>query len=132
MDIEAPSTPGHFTCEFDLVHEGVTWFGDRGSCTVHRPIDVVDLTAPPSLSNQPTDDAARMPPRQERADPVPVPLELPPTDDLEIGEFPIFAVPRDTVVDLLALQGAAVFNIETDERSGPEWCGFRYYARRLR
>jgi len=31
MAITAPSTPGNYILEFDMVHEGVTWFKERGA-----------------------------------------------------------------------------------------------------
>lgn len=132
VEIEAPAEPGHFICEFDLVHEGVTWFGDRGSRTVRRPIRVLARTTSSRDSNQPAaHDVAEPPGRQETKTPVNAHLELPPADDFEIGEFPMFAIHRDAVLELLARHGAGVVYMETDDRGGPEWYGFRYYVRRM-
>jgi hypothetical protein len=31
LAVTAPQTPGEYTLEIDLVHEGVTWFSERGA-----------------------------------------------------------------------------------------------------
>jgi hypothetical protein len=36
----APGKPGRYLLEFDLVHEGFTWFADRGNATASAPIAV--------------------------------------------------------------------------------------------
>jgi SAM-dependent methyltransferase len=40
LTINAPATEGEYQCEFDLAHEGVRWFEDRGSKVVRVPITV--------------------------------------------------------------------------------------------
>jgi SAM-dependent methyltransferase len=46
VEIRAPADPGQYRVEFDLVQEGATWFGDRGS-----PTAAIDVTVrkPPVL-----------------------------------------------------------------------------------
>lgn len=34
MQVTAPLAPGSYRLDVDLVHEGVTWFADRGATTV--------------------------------------------------------------------------------------------------
>ncbi len=36
----APSTPGDYVVQFDLVHEGVTWFADRGAAKQFLAVQV--------------------------------------------------------------------------------------------
>jgi hypothetical protein len=36
----APSVPGDYVVQFDLVHEGVAWFADRGAAKQFVPIQV--------------------------------------------------------------------------------------------
>jgi hypothetical protein len=41
LQITAPKTPGDWTLSLDMVQEGVTWFGDKGSPTTKIKIAVV-------------------------------------------------------------------------------------------
>ncbi|MBD3184991.1 DUF4214 domain-containing protein [Candidatus Poribacteria bacterium] len=41
-NIEVPESSGTYTIEYDMVHEGITWFEDRGSKTLKKTIYVVD------------------------------------------------------------------------------------------
>jgi hypothetical protein len=41
--LTAPTTPGNYTLRWDLVHEAVTWFADRGSPILAVPVKVVQL-----------------------------------------------------------------------------------------
>ena len=40
VPIQAPQELGSFVCELDLVHEGITWFADRGSATARVAVRV--------------------------------------------------------------------------------------------
>jgi hypothetical protein len=40
--VNAPRTPGDYTLEIDMVHEGVTWFSERGA----RPLRLSVRVAP--------------------------------------------------------------------------------------
>jgi hypothetical protein len=39
--VTAPATPGSYCLVIDLVHEGITWFGNQGSPTLKRSVTVV-------------------------------------------------------------------------------------------
>jgi len=39
--VTAPATEGQYLLEIDMVHEGVTWFYQRGSQTLSWPVKVV-------------------------------------------------------------------------------------------
>jgi len=41
LQITAPKTPGDWTLSLDMVQEGVTWFGDKGSPTTKVKIAVI-------------------------------------------------------------------------------------------
>lgn len=41
LQITAPKTPGEWTLSLDMVQEGVTWFGDKGSPTTKIKVTVV-------------------------------------------------------------------------------------------
>ena len=40
MTVKAPQTPGDYVLEIDLVHEGVTWFKERGASPLALPVSV--------------------------------------------------------------------------------------------
>jgi len=42
VETEAPGSSGTYIIEYDMVHEGITWFEDRGSHTLKKTIYVVD------------------------------------------------------------------------------------------
>lgn len=42
LQVKAPTAPGDYTLELDLVQENLSWFKDRGSATVTAPVRVVD------------------------------------------------------------------------------------------
>jgi SAM-dependent methyltransferase len=124
IPIQAPPEPGQFVCEFDLVHEGITWFGDAGSrLPVQRTVSVVaagaDDRPSPSQAETVTGGAAEFPD---------IDALLGPADLSEIPPFPMHGVPRDHVLALLAAHGGEPFLIEDDERGGPEWQGYRYFV----
>jgi hypothetical protein len=41
---KTPAAPGDYGLKFDLVAEGVTWFGPRGTKVAVRPLRIVDST----------------------------------------------------------------------------------------
>ncbi len=41
LEVTAPKTPGEWLLELDMVQEGVTWFGDKGSPTTKVKVTVV-------------------------------------------------------------------------------------------
>ncbi|MBF0551941.1 MAG: hypothetical protein HQK60_15580 [Deltaproteobacteria bacterium] len=41
--IKAPKHPGKYTCEFDLVHESVSWFAEQGAVPVMVPVIVQEF-----------------------------------------------------------------------------------------
>jgi hypothetical protein len=40
LTVTAPKTEGQYVLEIDMVHEGVTWFYQRGSPTLRWPVKV--------------------------------------------------------------------------------------------
>jgi hypothetical protein len=45
LTIRAPRDGGRFDCELDLVHEGISWFGDMGSTIVRLPVQITSDTS---------------------------------------------------------------------------------------
>jgi SAM-dependent methyltransferase len=121
VTVTAPPDPGEYLCDFDLVQEGISWFHDKGSPPLRVSVTVSgkrDLAGGHMTAT-------------------PVYPDMPPFPDIyddlqrtaaDIGEFPMFGVPREAVLRLIASSGGSVFHSEPDERGGPEWVGFRYYV----
>ena len=40
LNVSAPNQPGDYTLEIDMVHEGVTWFYERGAKPLHLSVRV--------------------------------------------------------------------------------------------
>jgi SAM-dependent methyltransferase len=123
IELTAPDQSGLLTCEFDVVHEGLSWFGDRGSPTLRIEIQVEAA------------DADLLPPTSAAAGTLLEPEHLVSLQDLlgpagadEIGAFPMHGVLQETVIDLIRANGGSVFFVEEDDRGGAEWKGFRYFA----
>jgi SAM-dependent methyltransferase len=116
--VQAPVRPGTYLCEIDLVHEGVTWFGDRGSQTFRRSVRVGEaLASRGPFESQPTKSV-------EYPD---IYRELP-QEPAEIGAFPMYGVPLAEVHSLIAAAGGRCVYVEPDDRGGPEWVGYRYFC----
>jgi tRNA (mo5U34)-methyltransferase len=41
IELTAPTVPGRYTIEFDMVFEHLTWFEDLGTRTIRQPIEIV-------------------------------------------------------------------------------------------
>jgi SAM-dependent methyltransferase len=127
LPIQAPPEPGDFLCEFDLVHEGITWFADASSAApVQVPVTVVadggeDRRSSPAIGGDPATPAVNSD----------IYSMLDPVDDADLPPFPMYGVPRARVLDLIAAHGAKPFLVENDERGGPEWQGYRYFVEKL-
>lgn len=114
--VKAPATDGMYQCQIDLVHEGITWFGDRGSEPVNVSIRVGDVDAGASIVKN--DVNISYPDITNELGPVGGPAP----------GFPMFGVPEREVRQLLERSGLRIILVEEDERAGPEWIGFKYFA----
>jgi 2-polyprenyl-3-methyl-5-hydroxy-6-metoxy-1,4-benzoquinol methylase len=117
ITITAPPEPGEFQLECDVVHEGISWFADRGSATWRTSVVVAGVAgnAPPG----------------EAADPLvgDVALSLPDMSSVESpGPLPMHGVHRDVVTKVVEEHGGTVVHLEVDERCGKEWIGYRYFV----
>ena len=120
LKITTPREPGEYQLECDLVHEGISWFADKGSETWRATVTVggsVNI-------EEPFDEAA---------DPIldhPA-LSLPDMTSLEPpGAPPMHGVHRDVVVSLVERRGGQLLHLEIDDRRGPEWIGYRYFVKK--
>lgn len=124
LTVHSPVETGQFILECDLVHEGVTWFKDRESATLRVPIAV-------------TAEGARVGPSPIDGDLISVPAysgaELdavlgPPIAAEDPGDFPMYAVERDEVIDILRRTGCDLVHIAEDDHAKPEFVGYKYFA----
>lgn len=126
LPVTAPATPGCYHGEIDIVHEGVTWFRDRGSRTVRFDVQV----------NAPGAGAVANPSRAITEFLVPeYPGDLTglPAEGLGIEAdaepFPMFGVPRAEVLAIIARHGGTLVHLEDGLRAGVEWVDHRYFVR---
>jgi SAM-dependent methyltransferase len=120
LTIRSPGETGMYVCEVDLVHEGVTWFADRGSETFRGLVRV-------GADAFPEEAASAAPGPLPRADYPDIYAELS-QESTDIGAFPMYGVPRIEVLTLMTAAGGRCFHVEPDERGGPEWLGYRYFV----
>lgn len=117
--ITAPDDPGEYVCEFDLVHEGVAWFRDRGSESSRANVTVTTPEGRGDAPAAPRADAGSFPD---------IYAMLPPRGDEPIAAFPMFGVSRVVVEELVATAGGELFHVDDDERAGPGWESHLYFA----
>jgi SAM-dependent methyltransferase len=121
LAVRAPAEPGVYTLECDVVHEGITWFNDRGSPTCRRQV-VIGRAAPAAAHTPTTSDDAQ-----------PTRLDLPDLATVSApGPLPMYGVERGLVTRIIEEHGGALAHVASDERCGPEWVGYRYYVRKNR
>ena len=104
VTVTAPSEPGNYSLQFDLVHEGVCWFADVGSAIAHIETPVGD-------SSEQSSDVA-----------VPHAVATLPVEP----QMEMHAVPRTRVEDLLVASGARLLEVRRVLHCGPTWLAFRY------
>jgi SAM-dependent methyltransferase len=118
LTMQAPSAPGRYIAEIDVVHEGVSWFGWKGSPTLRVPIEVAAGASDPAAAG----DLA-IPEYSEHAV---APTESGPSSGVE--PFPMNAVPRDEVLAAVRRHGATLRHVEEDQHAGPDWISYTYYV----
>jgi SAM-dependent methyltransferase len=126
LPMVAPSAPGSYQGEIDVVHEGVTWFRDKGSTTVR-----FDMVVPPRGSIAPersTGTINELPVPDYRED-----LSTMLDDDAATTEqtdpFPMHGVPREHVTEIIGKHGGTLVRVEDGLRAGVEWVDYRYFVR---
>jgi SAM-dependent methyltransferase len=128
LTINAPAIDGEYQCEFDLAHEGVRWFEDRGSEVVRVPITVAGdhegtpITSTPDAPGAIADDDVT-----SGAVPSSAPGDLSRPDP---GDFPMHGVHTDEVTRLIAASGGDVLMTRDDPSCGARWVSYRYFVRK--
>jgi SAM-dependent methyltransferase len=117
LHVPVPTAPGAHVLEIDLVHEGIAWFGQKGSSTLRADVEVVGDDAPSRGKWFGRRKAATS------ADEIVLDDDGP--DDSPIMEM--HAVPREEVLALLAELGATVAAIDAQDNA-PPWASYTYYV----
>ena len=121
LQVRVPTNPGTHVLELDLVHEGVTWFAERGSPTLRTRVEV-DGDGPPRrggfLRHRPKPSEPTIVLDDESGSGVPEP-------DLPVMEM--HAVPRDEVLALIDELGGTVAAVDRNTNA-PPWESYTYYA----
>lgn len=119
LTVRAPTDAGEYLVECDVVHEGISWFGDKGSTTCRCPVRVgggSSIEAPGAADDlTPAGTALALPDVSSTEEP---------------GLFPMHGVHRDIVTSVVEEGGATLVHVEADERCGKEWVGYRYFVRK--
>jgi hypothetical protein len=124
MSINAPPVPGQYQCGVDIAHEGVLWFGDRGS-------EVVRLAVRVDEDEMDAGPATEVASRADQSKPVETPGVTGASVDVEDpGEFPMYGVAIDSATRLIAEQAATLLHVENDRRCGDDWVSYRYFVRK--
>ena len=109
LAVTAPTEPGHYLLELDLVEEAVCWFAERESPTLRIPVDV---TRPSKIS--------RVLRRSRSKGISQVAISPPP--------FEMHGIPRERVVALIENAGGEMLDIESYNPAGEGWDSYRYYV----
>jgi SAM-dependent methyltransferase len=133
LEVRAPDRPGKYVLEVDIVHEGISWFSDRGSATVRVPVDIVAPAASREPHSRPVNaDVARASTVPDYSD-VALSDLLPAFDGAAaVSDFPMHGMPRDTVASIVAAAGGEVVHVVDDDHAKPEWDGYKYFVRKLK
>lgn len=120
LRMRAPSEPGRYVVEIDLVHEGVTWFADRGNGTLRFEMQVRagDADTRIALTELPVPDYP-----EDVVSP-------PPAGTPEPEPFAMNGVPHDQVLALIEQHGGVVRHIEEDRHAGADWISYTYFVER--
>jgi len=119
LKVTLPPQPGDYELECDVVHEGISWFADKGSSPWRGGVRVAG--------------PARMEPLGDVRDSTVSAIALSLADDSSSEEPappPMHGVPRAEVETLVRQHGATLAHVELDERCGQEWVGYRYFVRK--
>lgn len=124
LPVTAPP-PGSYQGEVDVVHEGVTWFGDKGSLTARFDVSVGALESNASRTSVSVIREFEVPdyPAMNLAGRPGVAAET------ETAPFPMHGVHRSEVQALIDRHDASIVHVEDGLRAGVEWVDYRYFVR---
>jgi SAM-dependent methyltransferase len=129
LSMTTPAECGDYWCEIDLAHEGVVWFRERGSTAVRFIVRVrpeAELSVEGLPVGQP--EAIESPAVRVSAERKITPFELSTAAHSDVQDFPMFGIPRDEVLKLLAARSMKLIAVDDDRSCGDDWISYRYYA----
>jgi 2-polyprenyl-3-methyl-5-hydroxy-6-metoxy-1,4-benzoquinol methylase len=118
LEVIVPGLGTH-VLEIDLVHEGYSWFADKGSKACRLWLSTAETAA---VGPQP-------PLQRELWDESLLTISPGPAVASDVT-FPMHAIPRAEVLAFMASRGVETLLVEHDDRAGKEWEGFRYFVRK--
>jgi SAM-dependent methyltransferase len=128
LTITAPAEAGDYRCAFDIAHEGVLWFHDKGSPRLTIPVRVGDIDRDDTGANRRDASKTREPDRVfDRA--AAAGQDLVNLASPDPGDFPMHGVGRADVIALLTRHGGTLLHVEDDIGAGTAWISYRYYVR---
>ena len=119
VTVNAPAAPGEYQLECDVVHEGISWFADKGSKTWRTRVSVG------GTAGMHEDEAAG----EASLDLTALALSDLATAETP-GPLPMHGIHRDIVDGVIRDHDATLVHVENDERGGHEWIGYRYFVRK--
>jgi SAM-dependent methyltransferase len=119
LTVRAPSAPGAYLLEVDLVQERICWFAEKGSQTARIAVTVVPSSSPlraPDPAADPTrvSIVERIRRRLRRGTPT----------------FDMYVVPREDVEQTVRTHGGMVLHAIDDNAAGERWISYTYVCRR--
>ena len=127
--VKAPSKPGDYLLEFDMVQEMVAWFGGRGSEVTRIPVKVVTHQQGSGGGDHPQSEVTR----------IPVKVVTHVKDflakfkgrlyqsDADIPTMEMYGVHKDEVIRFIKSCGGRVVYVQDDGDMGG-WHSFHYYV----
>jgi hypothetical protein len=125
LTLRAPAEAGTYVGEIDLVHEGISWYGHKGSRTLRFAIDVTHNSVAVDGPSAAMMKEFPIPQYPEAALPPP---SLSAPVRLSKADFPMHGVHREEVMEIIRGHGARLAYLEEDRRAGPEWVSYRYFV----
>src|SRR5205807_7586880 len=130
LPVTAPSVPGRYQLELDMVQDGVGWFAQRGSPTLRVPVEVrpgsPEAVPAPSPKGAPTGDgdSARATARATAT------ANAPAEQEQFQPRIEMYSVAREQVLEVVRAGGGVVVHAFADVNAGPDFEGLRYVVRR--
>lgn len=118
LTVNAPSAPGEYRMELDMMQDFVAWWSEFGTQPVSREIRVHDNRAEPSAA-----------PDAHEADVAGEHTEATDGEAQVLGGMEMHAMPTELVTALLTHCGHEVVAAIPDTWAGPEWESFTYLVR---
>jgi ubiquinone/menaquinone biosynthesis C-methylase UbiE len=110
LTVTAPTEPGDYLLELDMVQEHVAWFKDKGSTTCRIPVHVVAPSQQTSIAH-------------------PAEPKLPPPPfDATQPEMAMYLLSRRLITDLVAAEGGTVLDIQDYTPPATNFVTYRYYV----